>query len=329
MLLDILNVLPGYKKSHLDYPLLMDVSGWQTYPNTGFGTDFKKARENGIVGAMIRAGSCRQSDGVLYEDYDLQPNVQLSNEMVEEFPRWFYWYMRAQWGGVRQAEYFLKLLDDAGAGDAWVGLVGDFESSGSSGLSKKDAASEWDKFMEVLRYHYPSKRHMIYSRALFINQFALYMPWANFYDLWIPIYPYSTKSYSHPWQNLKYKPKLWDDWTFWQWTDKGQGSLYGTQSKQVDLNYFNGTLEEFYMYADMDVEVPEPPEPPMSDLSMMVMTSLRIRTGPGTNYSIVGMRGAGETLYVQDIEVENQQNVWVKDALGWSAATYMGRQYLK
>ena len=37
----------------LDYPLLIDVSGWQTYPNTGYGTNFVKAKSAGAVGALF------------------------------------------------------------------------------------------------------------------------------------------------------------------------------------------------------------------------------------------------------------------------------------
>lgn len=36
----------------------------------------------------------------------------------------------------------------------------------------------------------------------------------------------------------------WVDWTFWQYSDRGDGALYGTESKQVDMDYFNGDAEE-------------------------------------------------------------------------------------
>lgn len=39
-------------------------------------------------------------------------------------------------------------------------------------------------------------------------------------------------------------PKPWKAWTFWQNSEKGDGWAYGAQSKQIDLDFYNGTVEE-------------------------------------------------------------------------------------
>jgi len=189
----------------MNLPLLVDVSHWQTYTGTDYGFNFLKARDQGVVGAMIRAGSCRETDGFCYEDYDLKPNAQMINTM-DNFPRWYYWYMRPKWGGKRQALAFINYLKANGVEDNFVGLVGDFEVSE---LSAKDTVSEWDQFMEVLRSHFPDKKHMIYSGAWKWNSVVSRLPasasaWAKHYDLWIPIYPNDITTYTHPWQNTKY-----------------------------------------------------------------------------------------------------------------------------
>lgn len=43
-------------------------------------------------------------------------------------------------------------------------------------------------------------------------------------------------------------PPMWKTWMFWQISDRGDGKLYGVESSRVDVNYFNGTREEFRKY---------------------------------------------------------------------------------
>jgi GH25 family lysozyme M1 (1,4-beta-N-acetylmuramidase) len=38
-------------------------------------------------------------------------------------------------------------------------------------------------------------------------------------------------------------------WKFWQWSDIGNGATYGTGSKSVDLNVFNGTVDDLHAWA--------------------------------------------------------------------------------
>jgi len=299
-----IELITGTKELTFDRPVVMDVSGWQSYPNTEYGTNFELAKSRGIVGAKIRAGSCTADNGTLYSDYDLLPNVQLSNTMVDTFPRWFYWYARPRWGGKRQALKMLEYLDDAGAGDAFTGLIGDFENF--DGVTKAQASSEMDQFMEVLRYYFPNKEHEIYCSGLKWNQYAAYCKWASYFNLWIAIYPDDVNTYTNPWQNPKYKPITWDSWTFWQFTDKGDGRYYGTESAQVDLNFFNGTYEEFYEYCDVPIDsgVPQPEPPavvgePLQYVKVTTILGLNLRPTPDTTGKPLGalLRGAVVPIY--------------------------------
>ena len=43
----------------------------------------------------------------------------------------------------------------------------------------------------------------------------------------------------------------------WQYTDKGDGIKYGVESLNIDLNYYNGTLEQF----NLEFGVVVPPAP--------------------------------------------------------------------
>ena len=58
------------------------------------------------------------------------------------------------------------------------------------------------------------------------------------YDIWI--------------RNVYFSPSLKDgrDWTFWQYTDRGQLDGYAGEEPYIDLNVFNGTEEEFAAYPE-------------------------------------------------------------------------------
>ena len=73
--------------------------------------------------------------------------------------------------------------------------------------------------------------------------------WARNYMLWIANYlDHEIRD-----NDLPLQPKGWQDWTFWQYSEKG--SLDGVLNKEgtartaVDLNFYRGTLEELYALA--------------------------------------------------------------------------------
>ena len=55
----------------------------------------------------------------------------------------------------------------------------------------------------------------------------------------------------------------WDNWKFWQYTAGGDGYKYGTDfgSKAIDLNYYNGTMEQFVKEFKLEghEEIPDDP----------------------------------------------------------------------
>ena len=54
--------------------------------------------------------------------------------------------------------------------------------------------------------------------------------------------------------------KPWKNWTFWQYTSKGDGLKYGCESLSVDMDFFNGTETDLFKYANII-----PPAPPSID----------------------------------------------------------------
>ncbi len=74
--------------------------------------------------------------------------------------------------------------------------------------------------------------------------------WARDYPLWLAQYPNSYVEGSQP-----YLPRGWFKWTFWQYSEKGR--VNGINAK-VDLNVFNGSLEDLYKFAGAEINQEKP-----------------------------------------------------------------------
>ncbi len=122
-------------------------------------------------------------------------------------------------------------------------------------------------------------------------------------------------------------PKPWpkDEWLFWQFTDNGDGSLYGVESKNIDLNYFNGDLAAFRARFDLsDTPLPDPLPP--SKFYRVTVSSLKVREGPGLTYKQIGSVFLNET--VEEIGA-NSDKTWLNirkldgSLTGWGFSAYL------
>ena len=83
-------------------------------------------------------------------------------------------------------------------------------------------------------------------------------------------------------------PKPWtaNEWLFWQFTDRGDGKLYGVESSRIDLNYFNGDLAAFQQRFKLSTTPPPPPGPVWYKVTA---TALNVRKGTGTTFDVLGL----------------------------------------
>lgn len=103
------------------------------------------------------------------------------------------------------------------------------------------------------------KKPIIYSGFYFLKDYLSEAgggppAWAKDYPLWLAQYPDSYVEGMQP--SL---PKGWFSWTIWQYSEKGR--LNGINAN-VDLDLFNGTLEDLYKFAGakMITEAPKVPQ---------------------------------------------------------------------
>lgn len=133
---------------------------------------------------------------------------------------------------------------------------------------------------------------------------------------------YTTKPYI-PW-DWRHR---WGDncWILWQYDNRFR---FPGIPGSVDMNTFNGNLEEFLNYFGLQDQ-----EPP-GEIEMryrVVIDNLRIREKPDINSKILGIRNLNDIVIPLDTIGDNlySKSYWVKDERGWSAAQWKGSIYMQ
>ena len=211
---------------------ILDISHWQGE------FDFEKAKANGAKACIIRAGSITAVAGACYEDNRWAANSVLGPPVM---PCGSYWYFRVKWDPIKQARFYAGLLVDKGLK---LPPVLDFEENETL-LSKATCNQRAKAFVEELSA-LTGIAPMIYTSKSKWDQFVGVSGWAHKYKLWVA--HYSLFGAVPPLVPVEWMP---DNWTGWQYTDKGNGLAYGAQSKQIDVSRFQDgfvnvgpTLEE-------------------------------------------------------------------------------------
>jgi lysozyme len=208
------------KEFFLSRFMLPDVSFWQDDPTTPDGINFTKMAQM-TRGVIIRAGQN------LWED--IRFKTSWSNAKQAGLVRGSYWFYDSRANPKRQAEKWVEVLgDDPGEMELWC----DFEDRYGGAYT---GWRHWFDFMERLKVLLPNKNLGVYTGYYYWQELAAGVSYFAQYPLWIAAYNTTAPRV----------PPIWQDWTYWQFTDNGDGSLFGVESKNIDLNYFNGTEEEF------------------------------------------------------------------------------------
>ena len=133
-----------------------------------------------------------------------------------------------------QANFFADLLHDD-PGD--LPPVVDYEQIREDNNTAL-ARSYLKDFVEqmVTRGHNP----IIYTSPGFWKTYGEPSSYWYQFPLWIANYTSAAAPIiSTPWLN----------WNFWQFSKKGPGAIFGSEALDIDVNRFNGTLDELYMFA--------------------------------------------------------------------------------
>jgi len=298
-----------------------DVSFYEDDPETPQGINYVKMLASaGYV--IVRAGQN------LWVDSDFKINWREAK--LAGMPRGSYWFYDSRVEPKRQAELWVQQFgNDFGE----LPLFADFEEAYKGPYA---GWKNWYAFLERLKQLVNGKEIGIYTAYYYWRDNApnattqtANLEYFHQYPLWIAHYSVPEPMIPLPWKK--------GEWLFWQYTEAGDGKLYGTESNGVDLNYFNGDLDAIkarFKLSSIPLPTPTPdPNPiPAGDnptgkmYKVTASPSLKVREGPGTSYNSIGLLYPNET--VEEINA-NTDRSWLKvrkadgSLIGWSSSVYL------
>jgi lysozyme len=207
----------------------IDVSYWQS------GIDWPKVRATGQRFVLIKA-----TEGEAYTDPTFE-NHWLGAKTAGLL-RGAYCYFHSTQDAKKQADRFIstvKALNDPGELPHAV----DLEIAG--GISREKIIAKVKIWLDQVEQAF-GRKPFIYSSVSFLETSFSELgggppAWAKDYPLWLAWYPDQYAAGMPP-----LMPLGWFKWTFWQYSKKG--AVNGINEK-VDMDVFNGTLEELYKFA--------------------------------------------------------------------------------
>lgn len=208
----------------------VDISHWQGV------ADFPKMKKNGASFVILKASQNNFADKVFKENWGAAKDAGILRGAYHFFD------MRDGSDAPKlQADYFCSILEED-MGELLPVL--DFESPGVAGYpeypSHEECVSIVTQFCERVKKNlkfYP----MIYTNLAGIQRLSPLTSMLKSLDLWIAWY--NTKSHT---------PQIgsWPDWRYWQYKSTGDGHAFGVDSLGIDMNAFNGTVDDLYDYAN-------------------------------------------------------------------------------
>jgi lysozyme len=216
----------------------IDVSYWQS------GIDWPKVRATGQRFVFIKA-----SEGDYYLDPTFDDNW--GGAKTAGLLRGAYHFFRCNVDPKKQAEKFIeyvKSMNDNGE------LPPALDLETTDGQTKDKIIARAKSWIDLVEAEF-GKKPIIYSGQYFLqDNFSLPgggpPAWAKEYPLWLAQYPNSYTPGMQP-----HLPNGWFSWTFWQYSKTGQ--VNGINAP-VDMDVFNGTLEELYKFAGAKISIQLP-----------------------------------------------------------------------
>lgn len=207
----------------------IDVSYWDA------GIDWPKVRATGQRFVIAKA-----TEGITYKDPTFDDNW--FGAKSAGLLRGAYHFFRCNVDARKQADYFIDYVRSV-KDDGEFPPVLDLETN--DGMTKDKIVPAVKVWLDRVETAF-GKKPIIYSGQYFLQDYLVVAgggppAWAKDYPLWLAQYPNQYQEGMKP-----FLPRGWFNWTIWQYSDKGV--VNGINAK-VDMNIFNGTLEELYKFA--------------------------------------------------------------------------------
>jgi lysozyme len=214
----------------------IDISKWDG------NWDAAKAKQGGATFVFIKASQATFTDPQFLVNWQKAKDARLL--------RGAYHYLDYTKSGIDQANYFADLLkNDPGE----LPPVIDYElrrtdNNPSAALGfLRDSLDQLSKRSELFADS-TFKRPMIYTNPGFWTEYGDQTKadyWIQF-PLWVAHWITSM---------TPIVPPPWTMWQFWQFSAKGPGEAFGSESLTMDMNRFNGTLNELMEFSGINIPV--------------------------------------------------------------------------
>ena len=215
----------------------IDVSYWNA------GIDWPKVRAAGQRYVFAKA-----TEGDFYADPTFDDNWR--GAKAAGLLRGAYHFFRSNVDPKKQADKYINYVKSMND-DGELRPVLDLETH--DGQAKAKIILRAKTWLDLVEEAF-DKKPIIYSGQFFLQDYFSEAGggppiWAKEYPLWLAQYPNQYVPGMQP-----VLPRGWFKWTFWQYSDKGR--VNGINAR-VDLNVFNGTLEDLYRFAGAQIVTEE------------------------------------------------------------------------
>ena len=272
---------------------LIDVSHWD--PNV----DWHILKSKNVLSAIVKA-----TDG--HDGFDEMFNKHCDGAKAEGMVLGAYHFFRPWTDHVSietQAQFFLDKI--ASQPIKFIGL--DLEAY-TNNPAKKVAPNVFSQRAKIAANYLASHSSLplvIYTRNSFIDESAPQIyNWLGNFNLWLAHWRYNAEDshsgkQSFSWEELVAHhlppqpgptvPSSNSDWTLWQWT--GEKLTLPGITTLVDLNFFNGTVEDFHRWTkfttDECIAHSEPGDPALPH-TVSVMAIIKVHSSPSKSAPVVG-----------------------------------------
>jgi lysozyme len=214
----------------------IDCSKWQDDNSTPQQMDFFKARAEGASFVFIKASQSTWLDSDFIYNWQAAKDAGLM--------RGAYHFLDWTRSASEQARFFCGLLK-ADAGE--LPPVVDYECR-LNAPNKLLASRALLTMLETVEKATGRAPILYTSPGYWLEFGTAAMDWVR-HPLWIANYGVQKPTVPRPWLY----------WTFWQYTDKGDGKKFGAESAGLDMNWYNGSIEELedFAHGRMTVAVPD------------------------------------------------------------------------
>lgn len=217
----------------MDGVLGTDISRWEDNPSTPKKIDFVKMKNAGAKFVIFKA-----TQGKSYTDRVFTGSYEDASILIRGAYHFLDWSATA----AQQAEHFLAKI--ANVKLDFPPIV-DYEYR-TNAPSRSVAIGMLETFVKTVEAR-TGRVPIIYTAPAYWNEFGSKAAAWKKYPLWIANYKVTKPAIPLP----------WTDYLMWQYTDSGDGEAFGTETKEIDLNVFNGTENDLRKFVGLEI-IPPP-----------------------------------------------------------------------